>query len=411
MLLFVVIGSGAALMWRPGPTRVALLRHGSACDALRRWVRFGQASWSQAGMRFKVKALVGFYQCIAAVPGVLNVVLPLGMEEYNRLMSLLELPSDLEKIVAPPACLGSHRMVVVLGSTWPLVAIAGCAVGFVGWELLLARRRGDSIAARIVVLAGLQRILPFALGLTFLVLPSTSSRLFKTFRCDPFEYDGNGERHYYMHAALDVSCDSAEYTATRGTAVAMLFLWPIGMPLLYVVLLWASRDAIRTGMPTPLSEATAFLWGDFSTHAFWWEPLEMCRKLVLTGGVLVFAERTELARVLLSLLVSIAFFALRLTARPLQRCATNVGTSESAGTHSQAASLVDISPAAFVCCRAEDGSLMTLMELTLILVYTCVLGIKACDLSSAACSAFGFGDSKGTLEPFSNTCTLSLVLV
>jgi len=153
-------------------------------------------------------------------------------------------------------------MVVVLGSTWPLVAIAGCAVGFVGWELLLARRRGDSIAARIVVLAGLQRILPFALGLTFLVLPSTSSRLFKTFRCDPFEYDGNGERHYYMHAALDVSCDSAEYTATRGTAVAMLFLWPIGMPLLYVVLLWASRDAIRTGMPTPLSEATAFLWGD-----------------------------------------------------------------------------------------------------------------------------------------------------
>eukprot|EP00966_Prymnesium_polylepis_P267259 6173813-Prymnesium_polylepis.1 len=59
-------------------------------------------------------------------------------------------------------------------------------------------------------------------------------------------------------------------------------LWPVGIPLLYAALQWASRDAIFRGIPSPLSEATAYLWSA-TTSAFWWEPIEMCRKLALTG--------------------------------------------------------------------------------------------------------------------------------
>lgn len=36
---------------------------------------------------------------------------------------------------------------------------------------------------------------------------------------------------------------------------------------------------------------------------------------------------------------------------------------------------------------------MHLIELGLIFVYTCVLLIKACELSSQVCSTFGFGSS------------------
>jgi hypothetical protein len=35
-------------------------------------------------MRYKIKALLGFYQCVAAVPSVYNVQPPLGLEEYTR---------------------------------------------------------------------------------------------------------------------------------------------------------------------------------------------------------------------------------------------------------------------------------------------------------------------------------------
>ena len=34
-------------------------------------------------MRYKVKVLVGFYQCLSAVPSVFNVVPPVGLEEYT----------------------------------------------------------------------------------------------------------------------------------------------------------------------------------------------------------------------------------------------------------------------------------------------------------------------------------------
>ena len=47
----------------------------------------------------------------------------------------------------------------------------------------------------------------------------------------------------------------------------------------------------------------------------------MCRKLTLTGWVLMISEQAEQARVLVALLVSIAFFGLQLSVKPLRRCA------------------------------------------------------------------------------------------
>ena len=76
--------------------------------------------------------------------------------------------------------------------------------------------------------------------------------------------------------------------------------------------------------------------------------------------MLLIQEDFEQARVLVALFVSIAFLSLHLAVKPLK--------------------------------RAEDGTLTVLIELSLILIYTCVLLIKTCGLSSAVCSTFGFGD-------------------
>jgi hypothetical protein len=43
--------------------------------------------------------------------------------------------------------------------------------------------------------------------------------------------------------------------------------------------------------------------------------------------------------------------------------------------------------------RAEDGALILLVELALILVYICALLIKSCSLSTVVCASLGFGDS------------------
>ena len=114
-----------------------------------------------------------------------------------------------------------------------------------------------------------------------------------------------------------------------------------GIPLSYFMLLWASRDALIAGKTTSLSQATAFLSADCTATAlepviqpmhalctgfsfaspdagltFWWEPLEMCRKVALNGWVMLIPEEFEQARVLIAILISVVFVALLLSIKP-----------------------------------------------------------------------------------------------
>ena len=49
-------------------------------------------------------------------------------------------------------------------------------------------------------------MLPLSLGLTFLVVPSTSTRIFRAFVCETFQYDEDTPRRY-LYADLALSCD------------------------------------------------------------------------------------------------------------------------------------------------------------------------------------------------------------
>ena len=70
------------------------------------------------------------------------------------------------------------------------------------------------------------------------------------------------ETRRYLRDDLALACDSDDYSLTLTVALVALLVWPIGVPLLYALLLWASRDALFHGRPTTLSRATAFLSGD-----------------------------------------------------------------------------------------------------------------------------------------------------
>jgi hypothetical protein len=56
------------------------------------------------------------------------------------------------------------------------------------------------------------------------------------------------------------------------------------------------------------------------TPLAWWEPLEMCRKLTLTGWDLLICGDAEQARVIVALFVIIILYGLNLRFRPQRRC-------------------------------------------------------------------------------------------
>ena len=217
-----------------------------------------------------------------------------------------------------------HRRLLI-SSFWPIVLLVIFAAGSTCWEFAQDRMNQDALliprTKRQAVQAGLYRAMPLTLVLTFVLVPSTATRIFKTFLCRPFEYDGSkNEVRRYLYDDLYLSCTSDTYAATHRSAVALIVVWPVGVPLMYAILLWVSRDALWQNRSTGLSRATDFLSSDYSVASFWWEPLEMCRKLTLTGWLLLIREDFEQARVLAAILVSIGFLSLRLTIRPLRRC-------------------------------------------------------------------------------------------
>ena len=190
-----------------------------------------------------------------------------------------------------------HRRRLLLTSLWPVGLVLVAIVASVSRELIRDRWNRDALlitppSMRISLRSAMARILPSILILSFVMVPSTSTRIFKSFLCDVIEYDGNTTRRY-LHDDLSMSCDSSRYDRMYDRAVYMILIWPLGIPSLYVLLLCMSRRQARRGVSTPLSRAVAFLSGDYKDSGFLWEPLDMCRKLTLTGVCIKTASREK----------------------------------------------------------------------------------------------------------------------
>ena len=191
-------------------------------------------------------------------------------------MRLLEIASDFGlDMIIPGECFGSYRMRLLISSCWPIVLLFAATVALVVRELNRSRLKRSkqhvntafllslSHTHRQAVQTGLQRSLPLILVATFVLVPSTATRIFMTFLCDTIEIDAQPrEMRRYLHDDLALRCDGSEYAATRNVALAFLVIWPLGTPVLYILLLMASREALRAGKRTALSRATNFLSDD-----------------------------------------------------------------------------------------------------------------------------------------------------
>lgn len=179
-------------------------------------------------MRLKVKAAVGMFQCVAAVPSVFDVTVPVGLEEYTAWINLLELPADFGlELIIPGSCFGSYRRRLLISSSWPIVVMLIVAGGLVLSELVRDRMTDNPAqfaprGKRAAVQAGMERALPFTLIITFLMVPSTSTRIFKTFLCDPFEYDEGNTTMRYLHDDLDLGTSAAIQTTVVSTVITGL---------------------------------------------------------------------------------------------------------------------------------------------------------------------------------------------
>ncbi|KAG5183488.1 hypothetical protein JKP88DRAFT_316821 [Tribonema minus] len=127
--------------------------------------------------------------------------------------------------------------------------------------------------------------------LTFFVFSISSTTIFQTFACDKIA----GTEKSYLRADYSLECHTATYRAYRAYAVFMIFVFPVGIPAMYMALLWRQRNAIqavseeydlsaRFEVSAPL-RATAFLWQPYTRGMYYWEVVECGRRLLLASCV------------------------------------------------------------------------------------------------------------------------------
>ena len=107
-----------------------------------------------------------------------------------------------------------------------LIPFGVCTLLFIGGRALWNKKRGICETIILVV--------------TYTVLPTVSTIVFGAFPCDELD-----TQESYLIADYSINCGDTGYTFYSVYAGLMVLLYPIGIPLLYTLLLWKKREHIK----------------------------------------------------------------------------------------------------------------------------------------------------------------------
>ena len=98
-----------------------------------------------------------------------------------------------------------------------------------------------------------------------------------------------GDNFWVMRYSQTTQCYTAEYNAYYGYAIAMIFVYPVGVPLAFLAILWRLA---RTGtLDSTVARARfGFLYETYEPHMWAFEVFELIRKLFLSAiAVFIFS--------------------------------------------------------------------------------------------------------------------------
>ena len=288
---------------------------------VRRRARHAASALQRLGMPSKVKQLVSFYQLATSVSSVYHVEMPSAAKAVFEVFAV-SVSFGLNDIGVPMQCAGlyGYKARLVFWMMAPLVALLAIPLTTASARLIRYgwRRSSIQIDENRDAACGCEGLtytcLPSCLKLLFLAYPFVSTVAFRAFDCMDFGQSGK-----WLRADYQVRCDDGgEYAEIQTLAILAIFLFPVGVPLVYAALLLSSRRAIHTEKPTQLSTALAFLHGDFRKEYFWWELVEVSRRFILVGVACVVSPGT-LNQIFLGAASALVHLVVQMQARPFLR--------------------------------------------------------------------------------------------
>eukprot|EP00752_Nemacystus_decipiens_P005318 g4824.t1 len=186
-------------------------------------------------------------------------------------------------------------------------------VGLLGITYLVAMHRSRALGGDAVVDKIRYRHQTVLLLVTFLIYSSVSSTVFQTFACEKLDDGGD-----YLRADYNIQCTDAKHKSFELYAGIMIFVYPVGIPLLYAILLFQRRDVLaKAGADKTKARSISSLWEPYRPERFYYEVVECGRRIMLTG-VVVFIFPNDAAQIAITMLSAFFFLAIFEMLRPYE---------------------------------------------------------------------------------------------
>jgi hypothetical protein len=287
-----------------------------------------------------LKIMLGLVQVLTLLSEMLDVLFPPQPQAAMETMSVFTL--DIHRLVQLD-CWGYdwyiRWLTTVIIVPLTLLALVACQYGV---ERARNKKHPDKIA---------QAAIEKAFFVVILLYPKVSAKIFTILRCRWL-----GPVAGVLEADYSISCDTLEYEHYHTLALLLVLVIPIGVPTLLLALLlrsaqhhrlrFNSRSVQQVGnmfsRPVPrkaegekhrqeeaeyvyekLQKTYAFCTKDYRPDTFWFEPVDMYRKLALTG-LLQFVPRGSAAQTLCGCALSFNCFTLQTQLRPYKEPETNL---------------------------------------------------------------------------------------
>jgi hypothetical protein len=162
------------------------------------------------------------------------------------------------------------------------------------------------------------RFLEITFTFIFLIFPVVCQCIFQVLLCQDFGDLGVDEVQSERYLAVDfqVDCNSPEYTTMMGIAVIMVLVYPVGIPATIVVTLLNERSQLVVE-GSEMRDYMDPLVGVYRVDCYYWEALEMTRKVVLTGLMVYWAPGT-VQQLLLGATISVIYMGAAILKQPYQ---------------------------------------------------------------------------------------------
>lgn len=268
-------------------------------------------------MRFmaRLKFYILLWQVVALLPFTLDMNFPNVYSAIASVLNVFNLGVDVSSLVSCQSDTSFDAIDNLFFQTMYPIVVSG--VLFFARSIHLYLRRG--LDADILSQIGSRYFNIFILFM-YLILPIVSIAIFQTFSCqdvDPDNIESGADR--YMNVDYSVSCSSSKYQFGFTWAIVSIFVYPIGVPLLYFYILYSSKHDISTRLlplsPPETASRRARLMSkkllfEFYEPRFWfWEVVETIHRLLLTGVLVVIGQGTG-AQIIVGFTVALLFLKL-----------------------------------------------------------------------------------------------------